>query len=321
MLRGRFGRALLGACLAGAVFCADPLGPAPARAQVRTSDPMETRALSVDGELATGTARGGREVPFVNLALDAQGRFTSLDGDVLGLELEGSFRLGYFEPHDPWREASAPWAALWLGGAVAHRTPSLTVRGGVGVGPPLRSLVSYNLDESQLAAGWGDWERWLVIDQVVPFGLRGSFEARLGDLDVGGELALIAAPCLEGEEPIRRLGNRRTGTFFWAAAGAWLTGHVSDVLSVGLRVQGVATIFHGATPPAVVPPIIDTTWWDHRTETDFQLSAVPFVRLTFAPAYLELRWQVNLDEPHGPIFAGPAPVWALALRGGVSLDP
>lgn len=83
----------------------------------------------------------------------------------------------------------------------------------------------------------------------------------------------------------------------------------------------MATVFHGATPPVFVTPIIDTTLYEERTESDFQLSAIPFVRLSFAPAWVELRWQVNLDEPHGPIFAGSTAVWALALRGGARWDP
>jgi hypothetical protein len=80
--------------------------------------------------------------------------------------------------------------------------------------------------------------------------------------------------------------------------------------------QGVLTVFDGTEVRGMGIFLVE-----EGTRTDFQLSAIPFVRLSFPPGHVELRWQVNLDEPHGPIFAGPAPVWALALRGGVSLDP
>ncbi len=53
---------------------------------------------------------------------------------------------------------------------------------------------------------------------------------------------------------------------------------------------------------------------------DFQASVVPFVRVHFPPGYLELRFQINLDEPHGPMLAGADQVWAISLRGGASWD-
>lgn len=293
----------------------------PASAQVRTSDPMVDRAVSLDAELTAGGARrGGAEFPIVVGSIDLGARLARISPEI-NIELEAGLRLGYLEP-ESFRIAADPvWAAMWMGTGIAHRTPGLTIRGAVGLAPPLRSVVSAHVEESQLAAAWGNWDQWLVIEQVVPFGLRGLVEGRLGDVDVGADAALILGPCWGGENPGALYDARRTGIFFWGAFGGWINGHLSEVFSLGLRVQGVATVFHGATPPIVTGPIIDTRVFDELTAADFQLSAIPFVRASFAPGWIELRWQVNLDEPHGPIFDGSTAVWALALRGGASWDP
>jgi hypothetical protein len=209
--------------------------------------------------------------------------------------------------------------AVWLGAALSQRNAAMTLRGSLGLAPPLRSAVTAQVPDAQLAAGWGDWDRWLVIEKVVPFGFLGLVEGHLGAVDLGADVALIAAPSFAGNDQLfdgYDLYRRPSGFFFWSGLGAWVRGHVGDVLSLGVRLQGVLTVFDGTEVRGMGIFLVE-----EGTRTDFQLSAIPFVRLSFPPGHVELRWQVNLDEPHGPIFAGPAPVWALALRGGVSLDP
>lgn len=172
-----------------------------AAAQVRTSDPMQANAFSLEGEIVAGSVRlAGEDFPIVAGSLDVQARVARLSPEV-GLEVDGGLRFGYLEPESFSTAGDPPWASMWLGVAIAHRTPTLTVRGGLGLAPPLRTAVTPHIEEWQLASSWGNWDQWLVVEQVVPFGLRGLVESRLGDVDVGGDAALILGPCLGDENP------------------------------------------------------------------------------------------------------------------------
>jgi hypothetical protein len=312
-------------------------GAATAHAQVRTSDPMTTHALSIDGELHAGEARdvghGGASCsptptgivctdpvaigrPFGTLALDVAGRVARVgqEDEALFVELDASLRLGLREAYredGSWRGA---WMGVWLGAALAHRTPSLTLRGSVGLAPPLRTAIQSGLREDQLAAGWGQWDHWLAVEQVVPFGFLGLVEGRLAALDVGADTALVLGPSF----PVPTLaGPADRGVFFWAGLGGWLSAHLGEAVRLGLRVQGVLWLHAGPEDRC------DASGCASRDDlySDFQASAIPFVRVLFPPGHLELRLQLNLDEPHGPTLAGREQVWAVAVRGGASWDP
>lgn len=304
-----------------------------ASAQVRTSDPMTTHGVSLEGEVHVGEARELHHPPctttamgltcpgpivqgrvFGTLAVDVQDRVAQLGRaeESLFVELDASLRLGlrdYYRDDGAWRGA---WLNVWVAAAIAHRTPSLTLRGSLGVAPPLRTLVTRGLPEAQLTAGWGQWDQWLAMERVVPVGVMGLVEGRVGQLDAGADTALVLGPTFSDDTA---LADR--GLYFWGGLGGWLAAHLGDVVRLGLRAQGVFWLHSGpetrceaGRPCATVTGLF----------TDFQASLVPFVRLLFPPGYLELRMQINLDEPHGPSLVGAEQVWAVALRGGASWD-
>ena len=299
-----------------------------ASAQSRTSDMLGPDAtLAVEAEISAGQAALSafaerQEFALVTGAVDVQGRVARVGAaeDLLVIEIEGSARIGHLgrEPTLS-RAENPPWMAVWLGAALARRSADLTLRLSVGLAPPLRTVVSPQVPDAQLAAGWGDWDRWMVVEQVVPFGVLGLVESRMDDLDLGADLALVAAPSIAGDQELFDgfdYYRRPTGSFFWSGIGAWLRGHLGDLLSLGVRLQGVVSIFAGREERG--GPILVV---DDGVRADFQFSVVPFVRVSFAPGFVEARWQVNVDEPHGPIFVGANAVWAVALRGGMALDP
>lgn len=297
------------------------LTASPAAAQLRTRDPVGERAMWLGAELSVGTVvrrafcpigpiidttcGGDDHSPLGALTLDFTGRAASIGRaeQRLFLELDANLRFGLADSHDSTGEYDGAWVGSpWLAMAIAHRTSALTVRGALGIAPPLRSLVNGFLSAGGvLGAPWGAWDRWLTVPNVVPVGLTGMAEARLGPVDVGGDLALVVAP---------EFGTLDPGTFFWVAVGGWLAVDAGDVAQLGLRLHGVTTVLAA-----------------DRVLTDFQATVVPFVRVLIAPAEdapsgaVELRATLNIDEPFGPAFVGNPYVWAIALAGGASWDP
>lgn len=103
---------------------------------------------------------------------------------------------------------------------------------------------------------------------------------------------------------------------FWGGLGGWLAAHLGEAVRLGLRIQGVLWL-----PQS---PILCTDGFScpvASADPDFQASLLPFLRVDFPPRHLELRFHLNLDEPHGPTLAGADQVWAVALRGGASWEP
>jgi hypothetical protein len=310
----------------------------PALAQVRTSDPMTTRSLSIDGELHAGAAqfRRGSEGcrttpegfivcepvgptvsrPFATLAVDVQDRVLRLgrEEEALFVELDANLRIGVREAYaddGSWRGA---WLNVWIAAAIAHRTPSLTLRASFGIAPPLRTAVNRGLPDSQLTAGWGQWDQWLATIDIVPFGFTGLVEGRLEQIDLGADTAIVLGPGFSGT---RLVGPPDPGLYFWTGVGGWLAAHLGEAFRLGLRLQGVFWLNRGYEERCDGSAC---RFVEAAPQTDFQASVIPFVRVVFPPGYLELRLQINLDEPHGPTLVGAEQVWAIALRGGASWD-
>ena len=103
----------------------------------------------------------------------------------------------------------------------------------------------------------------------------------------------------------------------WTGVGGWLAAHLGDAVRLGLRLQGVLWLHRGYEERCEGSAC---GFVEAAPQTDFQASVIPFVRVLFPPGYLELRLQLNLDEPHGPTLVGAEQVWAIALRGGASWD-
>lgn len=310
----------------------------PAAAQVRTSDPMTTRSLSIDGELHAGAAQFRRVsggcialpdgtflcdapsatvlVPYATLAIDVQDRVLRLgrEEEALFVELDANLRVGVREAYGEdgsWRGA---WLNVWIAAAIAHRTPSLTLRASFGIAPPLRTAVNRGLPDRQLTAGWGQWDQWLATIDIVPFGFTGLVEGRLDQLDLGADTAIVLGPGFSGT---RLVGAPDPGLYLWTGVGGWLAAHLGDAVRLGLRLQGVFWLNRGYEERCEGSAC---RFVEAAPQTDFQASVIPFVRVLFPPGYLELRLQINLDEPHGPTLVGADQVWAVALRGGASWD-
>ena len=208
---------ILASLLGGVLVLASP-----ALAQVRTSDPMTTRSLSIDGELHVGAAQFRRVsggcialpdgtflcdapsatilVPYATLAIDVQDRVLRLgrEEEALFVELDADLRVGVREAYGEdgaWRGA---WLDVWIAAALAHRTPSLTLRASFGIAPPLRTAVNRGLPDRQLTAGWGQWDQWLATIDIVPFGFTGLVEGRLEQLDLGADTAIVLGPGFSG---------------------------------------------------------------------------------------------------------------------------
>ena len=306
-------------------------------AQVRTSDPMGTHSLSIDGELQVGAAQEFRRGlgcivasdgtllcgtpsetrvrPFGALAIDVHDRVLRIgrEDEALFVELDANLRLGFREAYSHTGSWQGAWLNVWLAAAIAQRTPSLTLRASFGIAPPLRTALHPNLPEAQLTAGWGQWDQWLAIADIVPFGLMGLVEGRLGQIDLGADTALVLGPGFSSSS----LSSSSAELYFWGGLGGWLAAHLGDVVRLGFRLQGVFWVHDG---PETRCDESGTCASVEGVYPDFQASVVPFVRAIFPPGYVELRLQINLDEPHGPTLSGADQVWAIALRGGASWD-
>lgn len=305
-----------------------------AEAQVRTSDPMTTHSLSIEGELQVGAAQEFRRGlgclpgvgacdpgetrvrPFGALAIDVQDRVLRIgrEEEALFLELDANLRLGLREAYRDDGSWQGVWLNVWIAAAIAHRTPSLTLRASFGIAPPLRTALHRTLPEAQLTAGWGQWDHWLATADILPFGFMGLVEGRLGQIELGADTALVLGPGLPVETGI---GTANRGLYFWGGLGAWLAAHLGDAVRLGLRLQGVLWVHEGVETRCDDLGRCDSV---DGVYPDFQASVLPFVRVHFPPGYLELRFQINLDEPHGPTLAGADQVWAISLRGGASWD-
>lgn len=292
-------------------------------AQVRTSDPMATHSLSIEGELNAGAAQerragwgASRVRPFAGLAIDVQDRVLRIgrDEEALFVELDANLRLGLREAYRDDGSWQGAWLSAWIAAAIAHRTPSLTLRASFGVAPPLRTALHRTLPEPQLTAGWGHWDHWLATADILPFGFMGLVEGRLGQIDLGADTALVLGPGLPVDTGLSTIDR---GLYFWAGVGGWLAAHLGEHVRLGLRVQGMFWVHQG---PETRCDMFGSCASLDGTYPDFQASVLPFVRVLFPPGYVELRLQINLDEPHGPTLAGADQVWALSLRGGASWD-
>lgn len=161
--------------------------------------------------------------------------------------------------------------------------------------------------------GWGGWNAWLAARGVVPLGFLGLGEWRFANFDVGVDVALVVGPLFPWRDtPVAP----SSGFAAWAAAGAWLTGHLTPELDLGARLQAVASVLHGDA--TVFAPAIDAT--------AAHIALSPYLRYWFnraaspspAPAFAELRMNFNFIEPFGPVFVSNDNVWSLALAAGTS---
>ena len=121
---------------------------------------------------------------------------------------------------------------------------------------------------------------------AVPLGFLGLGEWRFSNFDVGVDAALILAPLFQWRDSPEAVP---TGFAAWAAAGAWLTGHLSTEVDLGVRLQAVAGVLHE-----------DATRFDPSTDTTSAYVALtPFVRYWFnhaaiqSPAFAELRMKIG----------------------------
>lgn len=297
-----------------------------AEAQLRTEDAAETRALAVQGEFTVGVYRtppipelavigidpAQPDAPILTLSADATGRLLALGGaeERLYLEVDADVRVGWLDLDTRVDGGSDAWLGnAWVAVAIAHREPGWTLRGGVGVGLPL-ATVTGEIRFDGVDGSWGRWNAWSLRERMVPVGAHGLYEARFAGIDVGADAVVIAGPRFGlGGYPL----EYDRAFWLYSGLGGWLTGHLGPWVDLGMRLQGVFT-FRQWTNPGLSGEI-------EHTRTDFQASLVPFVRANFAPGHLELRFQLNLDEPYGPPFSGSGTVWALALQGGAAWDP
>jgi hypothetical protein len=200
------------------------------------------------------------------------------------------------------------WAGSpWLGLSLASRTAAQTLRVSLGIAPPLSDTRHAFLDFSVTAGGTGGWNEWLTLRNAVPFGFLGLGAWRLNHLDVGVDAALVLAPAYS---------ENTTGFSGWAAAGVWLTGHLSDEVDLGARLQGILRVSH--TDATAYDPAMDSTA-GHAALTPFArywFSRAPSTSPT--PAYLELKATFGLVAPNGPVFFADRYTASVAIATGTN---
>ena len=158
---------------------------------------MTTHSLSVDGELQAGGAQYRRASggcftlpdgtllcdapsvtvvqPFAALALDVQDRVLRVgrEDENLFVEMDGNLRFGVREAYRDDGSWHGAWLSAWIAVAVAHRTPSLTLRASFGVAPPLRTALHRTLPVIPFVRVLfppGDLELRLTINLDEPHG-------------------------------------------------------------------------------------------------------------------------------------------------------
>ncbi len=249
-----------------------------------------------------------QHIPFVTLQFRLTQHITRLTPD-LALEFDLDAALAAESFYSSTGEFDGLWlGSPWLGLSVASRSPARTLRASFGVAPPLATLREIRV-QSVTAGGVGGWNAWLTERELVPIGLLGLGEWRFTHLDVGAELALIVAPFASSY-------LRTWGVVAWAAAGVWLTGHLSNEVDLGARLQGVARF--GQYDMYTSTSITESAHMD--------VSLTPFLRywLTRAPspspvpAFVELRLNFNFVEPYGPVFVANESTWSLAVAIGTN---
>ncbi len=247
--------------------------------------------------------------PFMTLQFRVTQHITRLTPELV-LEFDLDAALGV-QDH---RNAVGDWAggwigSPWLGVSVASRSASQTLRASLGIAPPLASLRRELGGEFLPVGGSSGWNAWLAMRGAVPLGFLGLGEWRFANFDVGVDAALIVAPLFSWREsPVAE----PPGFAAWAAAGAWLTGHLSSEVDFGARLQAVLGVLH--TDASRSFPAMDST--------SANVALTPFVRYWFnhaaiqSPAFAELRMNFNFVAPYGPVFATNDSTWSLALAAG-----
>ena len=251
--------------------------------------------------------------PFATLQLRVTQHITRLTPELV-LEFDLDAALGVQDHSSPAGEWAGGWiGSPWLGVSIASRSASQTLRASVGIAPPLASLRREFGGENLPVGGWSGWNGWLAGRGVLPFGFLGLGEWRFANFDVGVDVALIIAPLFPWRDsPVRE----PTGFGAWAAAGAWLTGHLTPELDLGARLQVVASV-------------VDEDASSSPTATDSTSANValsPFLRYWFShaaspsptPAFAELRMNFNFIDPYGPVFVDDDYTWSLALAAGTN---
>lgn len=286
----------------------------PVHAQ-RTQDAAGAGRGALELQLTSGAAYeeerlGGHipatHAPFVTLQVRLTQHIARLTPDTaLELDLDAAVGAGGYY---------AGWApSPWLGLALASRTEEQTLRMVLGVAPPVASIQdARSLAADILTGGWNGWNEWLGARPVVPFGLQAMAEWRFTNLDVGADAALIAGPTFTAEgAPLTNAAY-----FAWAAAGAWLTGHLASDIDLGARLQAVgrftqtnASAMAAASGAfrvhASLTPYL-------RILTEHSPSPAPW------PSFLEFRLNFNFVEPYGPVFLTDNFHWSLALAMGTN---
>lgn len=179
---------------------------------------------------------------------------------------------------------------------------SAQARGGLGLAAPLSYLGSGRAASYLMYYGraqWGFWDGWEGIDPRLGLVLRGDADFRADALIAGvdGAVGVSLMPFdgdpTYGREPI---AHYQLGGYVGAQATEWL--------ALGGRIQVAGWTDGGGDPARVEPP------------ADAQVSVIPFVRLRWAPVFVELRGTINLDDPLG---LGELPsLWAVQLGVGAT---
>lgn len=271
--------------------------------------------LSIVGGVRVARIPETLEQPFVVVQSRLTQHIARLSSD-LALEFDLDGALVAENQDDASGVMRSLWfGSPWLGLGVASRTPSQTLRLSLGAAAPLAGMRGIPW-ESISAAGMGGWSAWLMERGVLPFGVQGLAEWRFAHLDVGAEAALVVAPSLPGAETAFRV----SAVFGWAAAGLWLTGHLTPEVDLGARLQAIARIVH--------TDAMDTTPAMERTGAHASLT--PFVRYWFSrgvqgrpspspmPAFFEFRVHFNFVAPEGPALFADNYTWALAFALGTT---
>jgi len=252
-----------------------------------------------------------RDVPFVTLQFRLAQHVTQLAPD-LALEFDLDAALvaeRFYTSRGDWQGF---WAGSpWLGLSLASRARAQTLRISLGIAPPVAGTRHASLDFSVSPGGTGAWNEWLTLREAVAVGLLGLGEWRHDHFDVGADAALVIAP---GADAVSG----------WAAAGVWLTGHLSDEVDLGARLQGVVRFTHTDSPFALES---DSTA-GHAALTPFVRYSLPPVspRGEFSrapspspvPAFIELKTTFGFLAPDGPVFLSERYTASLALAAGTN---
>lgn len=207
-----------------------------------------------------------------------------IDDDAeVALELDVSWRVVA-------SEGGGAFGPMVIGVSGAWLAPDVTVRGGAGLGMPVQLVLSgadlgwAPLDA--LLAPFGHTDAWLAygLPFVVHFRFEGRWDVLFGGVDTAGAVLLTAET-------------------YYGQIGGFVGVRPIEELAIGAHIDAAIDhrAFHGGEA------------------TEGYVSMTTFARLDTRPAFAELRFLVNLDEPFGPSFE-PRTWWSLRALLGWETD-